>query len=266
MYGPVQTEVRHRTGVGRLDGPPGPGRIRRHRDGPRVTPWTPRLLRALPVGEYAALLLQLTPTRLRLKDVLVEPDEPIRHVYFPRDGVCSVIATGQEGGSIEVGTIGSDGLVGLPTLLGGDRMPYRVLVQVEGHGWRLGADAFRALVEERPAVRRLMLRYAQYYTDQVSQSVACNRLHTLEERCARWLLMTHDRVDGASFELTHEFLSIMLGVRRAGVTVAMGTLQAEGILRYVRGRVVVLDRAALERASCGCYAITRTALRRLADG
>jgi CRP-like cAMP-binding protein len=147
--------------------------------------------------------------------------------------------------------------------MGADRIPYRMFVQVEGDAWRLPADAFRRLVDERAPVRRLLLRFAQTFSDQVAQSVACNRLHTLDERCARWLLMTHDRVHGDAFEMTHEFLSYMLGVRRAGVTVAMGTLQGAGIVRYTRGRVAVLDRPRLEEVSCGCYHVTRTALDRL---
>jgi CRP-like cAMP-binding protein len=222
-----------------------------------------RLLRALPVAEYASLLPQLTPVVLGLKQVLIEPDAPIRDVYFLRSGVGSMVADEQEGGSVEVGTIGPEGLIGLPVLMGADRMPYRVFVQIEGDGWRLSADAFRRLVDERAPVRHLLLRYAQAFSDQVSQSVACNRLHTLDERCARWLLMTHDRVHGESFELTHEFLSLMLGVRRAGVTVAMGALQGAQIIRYARGRVTVLDRPRLEEASCGCYHITRSAYDRL---
>jgi CRP-like cAMP-binding protein len=222
-----------------------------------------RLLRALQLEDYAWLLPQLTPVRLGLKQQLIEANVPIRDVYFVREGVCSMIATEQEGGAVEVGTIGREGFVGLPVLNGADRMPYDVIVQIEGDAWRLSADAFRRLVDEQPVVRRLLLRFAQTFADQVSQSVACNRLHTLEERCARWLLMTHDRVQGDTFELTHEFLSYMLGVRRAGVTVAMGTLQAADIVRYTRGRIAVLDRARLEEASCGCYHITRTALDRL---
>jgi CRP-like cAMP-binding protein len=222
-----------------------------------------RLLPALPPEEYAWVLPQLTPVRMSLKQVLAEPDEPMRDVYFLRDGVGSVVADEQEGGAAEVGTVGREGFVGLPVLNGAGSMPFRVVVQVEGHAWRLPADALTRLVDERPAVRRLLMRYSQYFTDQVAQSVACNRLHTLDERCARWLLMTHDRVDGDSFELTHEFLSYMLGVRRAGVTVAMGALQAAGVVRYSRGRVKVLERPRLEEASCGCYQITRTALRRL---
>ena len=222
-----------------------------------------RLLRALPLAEYERLLPELTAERLLYKQVLVEPDAPIRDVYFPRVGVCSMIATEQAGGDIEVGTVGRDGFVGLPVLHGTDRMPYRVTVQIEGDAWRLSAVAFTRLVDERPTVRKLVLRFAQYFADQTSQSVACNRLHTLEERCARWHLMTHDRVGGDAFELTHEFLSLMLGVRRAGVTVATGALQAAEILRYSCGRITVLDRPRLEEASCGCYHITRTAQDRL---
>jgi CRP-like cAMP-binding protein len=222
-----------------------------------------RLLRMLPLEEYAGLLPQLTPVRLALKEVLVEPDAPIRDVHFVRSGVGSMIADEQEGGAVEVGTVGNEGFVGLPVLMAADRMPYRVIVQVEGDAWRMPADAFRRLVDGRAAVRHLLLRYAQAFTDQLAQSVACNRLHTVEERCARWLLMTHDRVHGESFELTHEFLSYMLGARRAGVTVAMGALQGAGLIQYTRGRVVVLDRPRLEEASCGCYHITRTAFHRL---
>ena len=222
-----------------------------------------RLLAALALDDYDWLLLQLTPVRLRLRDVLVEPEQPIAHVYFVREGVGSMLAVEQEGGEVEVGTIGREGFVGLPVLLGAETSSYRGIVQVEGEAWRLSADAFRRALDERPEVRRRCLRYAQYFADQMAQSVACNRLHTLEERCARWLLMTHDRVHGDVFELTHEFLATMLGVRRAGVTVAMGTLQNAGLVTYSRGRVSILDRAALEASACGCYAITRTSYDRL---
>jgi CRP-like cAMP-binding protein len=222
-----------------------------------------RLLRGLSPPDYEWLLPQLTAVRLALRDTLIEPETPIADVYFVREGVASMIATEHEGGEIEVGTIGNEGLVGLPVLLGGDSTPNRVFVQVEGDAWRLPADAFRRALEERPAVHRRMLRYAQYFADQLAQSVACNRLHTLEERCARWLLMTHDRVHGDAFELTHEFLSLMLGVRRAGVTVAMGALQSADIVRYTRGRVHVVNRPRLEESSCGCYHITRGSMSRL---
>lgn len=215
-----------------------------------------RLLRALTLADYATLLPQLRPIRLTLKQIIVEAEQRLDYVYFPREGVCSVVATEQSGGPIEIGTVGNEGLVGLPVVLSSDSSAYRVIVQSEGHAWRLEADAFRTMLDERPPVRQLMLRYA-YYADMVSQSVACNRLHTIEERCARWLLVTHDRVEGDTFELTHEFISMTLGVRRAGVTVALGALQAQGIIRVGRGSLTVLDRKRLEEAACSCYAITR---------
>lgn len=222
-----------------------------------------RLLRSLPLEEYERLLPMLTPMRLCLKHVLVEPEVPIADVYFMRDGVASMIATQQEGGDIEVGTIGCEGFVGLPILFGAELATNQVIVQVAGDAWRMRADDFRRVVDERPQVRHPFLLFAQYFFDQLSQGVACNRLHTLEERCARWLLMTHDRVHGENFELTQEFLGVMLGVRRAGVSVAMGLFQSAAIVRYSRGRVEVLDREGLERASCDCYRITRSALDRL---
>lgn len=222
-----------------------------------------RLLRTLPLNEYAWLLPRLTPRRLHLKDVLIEPEEPISHAWFLRDGVASIIATEQQGGGVEVGTVGYEGFVGLPLLFEVEAMNTRVIIQVEGDGWRISRDDFARALDERRAIRSALLRYAAYFTEQMSQSVACNRLHTLEERCARWLLMTHDRVHRTDFELTHEFLAYMLGVRRAGVTVAMGTLQNSGIIRYTRGRIAVLDRAGLEEASCDCYDITQAAFERL---
>ena len=223
------------------------------------------LLRGLPPEDYQWLLPRLRPERLRLKQVLIEPDTPIEAVHFVRTGVGSMLATEQEGGEIEVGTIGNEGLVGLPVVFGAESSAYRVLVQIAGDAWRLPADDFRQAMDERPAVRRRVLRYAHAFSDQMAQSVACNRLHTIEERCARWLLMTHDRVDGDTFELTHEFLAVMLGVRRAGVTVALGALQQAGLIRNVRGRIEVLDRAGLMAAACGCYAVTRASYRRLLD-
>jgi CRP-like cAMP-binding protein len=222
-----------------------------------------RLLRALPLEEYARVLPLLTPVRIDFRQLLVEPDVPIRHVYFPREGLCSIVADNEEGGVLEVGTVGRDGFIGMPVLHDAESMPYRVLAQIEGHAWRLSADVLRQVVAERRAVRYVLHRYVQYYTDQLSQSVACIQLHTLDERCARWLLMAHDCVEGDSFELTHELLSCMLGVRRAGVTVAMGALQAGGIVHYTRGHVTVQDRDRLEKASCGCYDITRNQFERL---
>ncbi|HEV7992788.1 MAG TPA: Crp/Fnr family transcriptional regulator [Gemmatimonadaceae bacterium] len=221
------------------------------------------LLRTLPFEEYRVLSSHLTIATLRIKQVLIEPRQPISELYFPRVGVCSILSDELEGGTIEVGTIGPEGFIGIPVLLGAQSMPFRVICQIEGDAWRIGADQFRRLIDERPVLRRHLLRFTQYFTDQLSQSVACNRLHTLEERSARWVLMTHDRVHKDTFEMTQEFLSMMLGVHRPAVSVVMGVLQHAGILRYSRGRVRVLDRERLEAASCECYRVTREERERL---
>jgi CRP-like cAMP-binding protein len=222
-----------------------------------------RLLAALPAEEYERLLPELTPVRLELRQLLVAPHERIAHAWFPGEGMASTVATDAAGGIVEVGAIGREGFLGVPLLLGVEATPDRTFVQIPGDGWRIPAESLRRVVEERPVVRALLLRYVQYYLEHLSRSVACNGLHSLEARCARWLLLTHDRVEGDRFELTHEFLSQMLGVRRAGVTVAMGALQAAGIVGYGRGRVEVLDRPRLEQAACDCYGVARRSLERL---
>lgn len=229
--------------------------------------WTEQngLLRALPDAEYANLLAQLEPVHLSRQRVLATADGAMEFVYFPREGVCSVVASMPPRGSVEVGAVGREGFVGLAVLFRAPPAPYTTMVQIEGHAGRLSAGAFSALIDERPLVRHLMLRYAQYYIDQVSQSVACNRLHTLEQRCARWLLVVNDRVRGDSFEITHNALAQMLGVRRAGVTVALGSLEADGLIRTERGRVSILDLRGLEAAACSCYGATRGRLERLVD-
>jgi CRP-like cAMP-binding protein len=221
------------------------------------------LLRTLPVEEYAVLIPRMTRLGMNVRMLLVAPRQPIDEIYFPRLGVCSMLSDEMEAGTIEVGTIGPEGFVGIPVLLGARTMPFRVICQIEGEAWRIGADDFRRVVEERPVIRRHLLRFTQYFLDQLSQSVACNRLHTLEERCARWVLMTHDRVQRDTFEMTQEFLSLMLGVHRPAVSVVMGVFQHEGVVRYSRGRVTVLDRERLEAASCDCYRITRAERERL---
>ncbi|HEX6599540.1 MAG TPA: Crp/Fnr family transcriptional regulator [Gemmatimonadaceae bacterium] len=223
-----------------------------------------QLLRALPPDDYAWLHQQLTPVRLRLKQALIESDSNATHAWFLRDGVASIIATHHEGGGVEVGTVGPEGFVGLPLLFGDDTVPNLVIVPVEGDAWRISAPDFRRALDERPALRRLCLRYAGCFTAQLAQSVACNLVHTVDARCARWLLMVHDRVNREAFDLTHEFFAFMLGVRRAGVTVAMRALQDTGAIHYHRGRVSVVDRVKLEAASCSCYRITRAAIDRMA--
>jgi CRP-like cAMP-binding protein len=221
------------------------------------------LLGALSVPDYEALVAELRPVSLDLKHVLVEPNVPIADVWLVRAGVVSMVTTESQGGTIEVGTIGREGFVGLPLLHGLDTSPYRLFVQIPGDALCMRADAFRRAIETLPTFRRACLRFAQFFCDQVAQSLACNQLHTVDERCARWLLMTHDRVAGDTFELTQEFLAMMLAVRRAGVSVAMSVLQREGIVAYVRGRVHIIDRPRLEEAACGCYRGAREARRQV---
>jgi CRP-like cAMP-binding protein len=215
------------------------------------------LLSALNAAEYSQLLKDAVNVDLKLRTVLYEANGPITHVYFLGRGVASIIAPVGDEGSVEVGTVGNEGLVGLPLLFGVDREPAKAFIQIADGGVRVTAAAFRNAVAQSAPLRVLFLRYAQSYLSQVSQSSACNRAHSIEERCARWLLMTHDRVVADEFPLTHEFLSLMLGVRRAGVTVAAGMLQKAGLIEYTHGRIKIMDREGLEGAACARYQIIR---------
>jgi CRP-like cAMP-binding protein len=222
-----------------------------------VKPARNALLSALPASEYGGLLEGAETLQLSLRAVLYEANAPITHAYFLDRGVASIIAPVGDGASVEVGTVGNEGFVGLPLLFAVDREPAKAFMQVADGGVRVTAAAFQRAVAESAPLRSLLLRYAQSYMSQVSQSSACNRAHSIEERCARWLLMTHDRVASDRFPLTHEFLSLMLGVRRAGVTVAAGMLQKAGFIDYSHGRITIIDRVGLEHASCLCYRIIR---------
>lgn len=215
------------------------------------------LLRDLDAADYHALAQHAEDITISPGEVLVEPDERPSHVYFPQSGVISLVAVFQGGASVEVGTVGREGFAGIPVYLGTVTAPYRVLVQIEGTARRVPVDAFEALLAESPALERTIRRYVDAYLLQVSQNAACNRMHDLAARAARWLLMTHDRVGHDTFALTHEFLAIMLGVRRAGVSEAAAELQRKGAIRYSRGRVTIVDRSILERQSCECYRVVR---------
>jgi CRP-like cAMP-binding protein len=212
-----------------------------------------RLLRALPAESYERLRPHLEPVALAQAQSLWEPDASIHSVYFPRSCVISVLVLLDEEAPVESATIGREGMLGVPVTLGATSTSTRALAQVPGDAARVPATGFRAMMADDAAFSQLMLRYAQSLLEQTSQSVACNRRHAMEERCARWLLMTQERVGTDSFPLTHDFLAFMLGVRRATVTVAAGMLQQAGLIRYSRGKITVLDRARLEEASCECY-------------
>jgi CRP-like cAMP-binding protein len=222
-----------------------------------------RLLAALPPEDLARLWPRLQPVELVFRQTLHAPEEPITAVYFPETGYLSRLAPMDDGDSAEVGLVGPEGMIGLAILLGGDRDGFEILVQVPGTALRMGAGAFREELDRIPALRAVLNRYALAHFEQVARSAACNGRHHVEQRLARWLLMAHDRVEGDEFPMTHEFMSMMLGVRRAGITVAAGTLQKAGLIRYERGRMEITDRPGLEAAACECYGIDRRAYDRL---
>jgi CRP-like cAMP-binding protein len=228
-----------------------------------------RLLQALPAAVYDRLAPLMARVELSLRQTLYEPDATITHAYFPVDGCVSMVSRMDEG-AVEVATIGNEGLVGVPLLLHAESTPSLVFVQVVGAADRIAAADLLAVMRESEAAEQLFYRYAQALFDQVAQNTACNRLHALEARCARWLLMTHDRVGAERginrFALTHEFLSYMLGVHRPAVTLAAGVLQEAEVIRYHRGTITVIDRARLEGAACACYGIMRSAYEKLFDG
>ena len=217
-------------------------------------------LAALSPLESAWLTPHLEPVTLAHAQILAEAGAPFEHVYFPETAVVSVIGRMANGDAAEVGTVGNEGMVGISLLLGGAASPHETVVQVAGAGARATAATLTEGADRHPVLRRVLNQYTQEYLTQVAQTAACNRLHTIEPRCARWLLMTHDRVGGAAqFALTQDSLAVMLGVRRGGVTVAAGALQDAGHIRYRRGCIRVLDRIGLEAAACECYGIMRDA-------
>lgn len=215
------------------------------------------LLEALPPHDRALLLPHLKKVSFANGAVVYAEGAPVTHLYFIESCVMSVLALLRNGEAVEVGTIGNEGLVGLALFFGEERAPRRTIAQIPGGAVSITVADFQRAVDASPALQRLLLRYEEAFFDQVAQSVACNRLHSVEQRCARWLLMTHDRVGRKDFTLTQEFLAYMLGVRRPGVTVAAGALQRSGLIRYSRGRISVLDRSGLEAASCECYGAVR---------
>jgi CRP-like cAMP-binding protein len=224
---------------------------------------TNRLLAALPSRDYARLLPDLEVVPLPLRAVLQEADEPMPYVYFPSAGVVSLLITPNgRGVGVEVGMVGREGVAGLPVFLGADSTAARWVVQAPGEALRMAADAFQGHANRRP-LRDLLLLYTNAFLAQVSQSVACNALHPVEERLCRWLLMVHARVGLDQFPLTHAFLAAMLGVRRASVTEAARGLQDAGLIRYGRGRLEVLDRSGLESAACNCHRAAQAELDRL---
>jgi CRP-like cAMP-binding protein len=218
---------------------------------------TNTLLAGLPRKAYRALLATLTPVSLAFGDVLYEPGDRIRDVYFPGRSVVSLLTVVDDRSALEVGLVGREGMVGIPLALGIDVSPVRALVQGGGAALQMSAPRFRKAFDASPPLRQSLHRYTNGLMAQITQTAACNRFHVVEARLARWLLMTRDRVGSPTFRLTQEFLSHMLGVRRVGVTHAASALQRRRLIEYTRGHIRILDGAGLEAAACSCYQLVR---------
>ena len=222
-----------------------------------------RLLAALPDDSYQRLVPHLERVSLERDQVIYEPGEPIRHVYFPHQAIVSLVSTMSDGSTVEVGVVGNEGMVGIPVVLGGNTTTTRAFVQVPDGGTRMEATRLNAEFNRGGPLQSLLLRYTQALHTQVSQTAACNRLHKVESRLARWLLSVSDRMQSDQFPLTQEFIAQMLGCRRPGVTEAAGTLSQAGMIRYTRGRITILNREDLAATSCECYGVIKDEYARL---
>jgi CRP-like cAMP-binding protein len=222
-----------------------------------------RLLSILPAEDFDRLRPHLQRVSLEFKQVLEEPNQPIQNVYFMEPGVGSIVAVSTGGERLEVGIFGPEGVSGLAVVQGSDRSPHETFIQVPGEGIRIGAVALRNALEESAALRGLLLRYAQAFTIQVAYTALANGRYGIDERLARWLLMCHDRVDGDTFPITHEFLALMLGVRRAGVTTAVQGLEGLEAIKASRGKIEIVDRDELVKCAGASYGVPEREYERL---
>jgi CRP-like cAMP-binding protein len=239
-----------------VTGPPSPGRA-----APKGL--QNRLLLALSVQDFTLVEPQLERVPLPVGTRLVEPNTPIEHAYFLEQGIASVVATTPQGRRIEAGIIGREGLSGIPVLLGADHTPQECFIQAAGEGLRIRADDLRRAMAGSASLHQHLLRFVQAFMVQMGQTALSNASHVLEQRLARWLLMCHDRVDGNDLSTTHEFLSLMLGVRRAGVTETLVGLEERGLISTRRSHVAVLDRVGLEEAAGDSYGVAEAEYARL---
>ena len=222
-----------------------------------------RLLAALPDAERQRWLAQLEPVELALGQVLYESGITLSHAYFPTTAIVSLLYVMENGASAEIAVVGNDGLVGISLFMGGGSTPSRALVQSAGHGFRLSARKMKDEFDQAGPVMHLLLRYTQALITQMAQTAVCNRHHSLDQQLCRWLLLSLDRLPGSELVMTQELIANMLGVRREGVTEAALRLQTDGLIRYARGHISVLDRPGLERRTCECYAVVKKEYDRL---
>jgi CRP-like cAMP-binding protein len=221
-----------------------------------------QLLAALPEDEWPRWQPRLEFVELGLGDVLYESGSTMTHVYFPTTAIVSLLYVMENGASAEIAVVGHEGIVGISLFMGGESTPSRAVVQSAGHAFRLGASEIQEEFKRAP-VLHLLLRYTQALITQMAQTAVCNRHHTLDQQLCRWLLLSLDRLPGSELVMTQELIANMLGVRREGVTESATKLQKVGLIKYSRGRITVLDRAALEERSCECYAVVKKEYDRL---
>lgn len=218
------------------------------------------LLSTLPGGDYERLRAELEPVNFIPGRVLYEIADTVRHAYFPLSGMLSLLSITKAGNIIEVAMVGNEGMVGIPAILRTNVIPYRVMVQIEGRGMRLRADALRGEFNRGGRLQDALLRYTNTLLSQISQSAVCNYFHTVEQRLCRWLLVTRDKVNSNEFRLTQEIISHMLGVPRTNVTMRASALQQKGLIQYSRGKIRIINPRGLEEAACECYGMVREEL------
>ncbi|BAY10322.1 Crp/Fnr family transcriptional regulator [Calothrix sp. NIES-2098] len=222
-----------------------------------------RLLTALPACEYQRLVPYLKFVSLSSGQILYEAEEPITRVYFPNNSLVSLIISTGNGSTVEVGCVGNEGIVGVPVILGSNTTTTSAVVQIAGNAMQMNADILKSEFACGRNLQKLLLSYVHALYAQAAQAAVCNRLHTLEARLARWLLTVSDRIQSNKLPLTQEYISLMLGVRRSGVTVAAGILSEQGIISYNRGNITILNRKGLEAISCECYRLLKSEFARL---
>jgi CRP-like cAMP-binding protein len=229
----------------------------------RHSPHQNHLLDALPSSDYDRLASHLELIPMKLGGVLYEPGGKLQYVYFPTTSIVSLLYVLEDGASAEIAIVGNEGILGISLFMGGDTTPSRAVVQSAGHGYRLRAELLKNEFGRFGPTMHLLLRYTQALITQMAQTAVCNRHHSVDQQLCRWLLLSLDRLSSNELSMTQELIANMLGVRREGVTEAAGKLQDVGLIRYRRGRITVLDRAALEARSCECYQVVKAEFDRL---